>query len=246
MALGSYKLLLRLGLPFVALWQWWRHRGEIGRHANWKEFFGRYSERSLRSIVWLHSASAVDARAAASLAHALQKEFPEHDVLVTSSTPEGREALHRACGGKLRSAYLPYDLPGTVERFLAHFGPRLGIMVGIEVRPVLMSACRLHGVPMVLANARLSRDLARSHARFGTLSRPAIGLFETCCAQDRASARRLQQLGARHLEQHLHGVRPHDNRLRPPAVRVARVAQQSLAEPGSRRYFEQLAAAVGR
>ncbi len=51
---------------------------------------------------------------------------------------------------------------------------------------------------MILANARLSRDLARSYARFGALSRPAIGLFAECCAQGRASALRLRCLGARH------------------------------------------------
>lgn len=198
MSLGLYTLLQRLGLPFVALWQWWRHRGEVGRYANWRESFGHYSDRSLRSILWLHSASAGDARAVASLARALQKEYPDHDVLATSCTPEGREALWRACGSEVLPAYLPYDLSRSVQRFLAHFRPQLGIMVGIEVRPVLLSACRERGIPMVLANARLSSDLARSYARFGVLSRRAIGIFAACCAQDGASARRLRQLGARH------------------------------------------------
>ncbi len=197
MALRLYTLLLRIGLPFAVLSRWWRHRGEIGRNADWREFFGRYSIPSLHRVVWLHAASAGDARAAASLARALQKENPDHDILVTSSTPAGREALERACGSELRSAYLPYDLPGAAERFLAHFGPQLGIVVGIDVWPVLLSACRLHGVPMILANARLSRGLARSYARFGVLSRPAFGLFATCCTQDLTSARRLQRLGAR-------------------------------------------------
>ena len=199
MTLGLYTLLMQLGLPFVALRQWWRHRGEVGLHANWREFFGRYSERTLRSSIWLHSASEYDAGAAALLARALQKEFPDHDLLVTSSTPTGRDALRRACGSEVRSAYLPYDLPKIARRFLAHFRPRLGIVVGIDVWPVLLSACRLRGIPMMLANARLSRELARSYARFGMLSRSATAIFAACCAQDRASARRLRRLGARRV-----------------------------------------------
>jgi len=199
MALGLYTLLLRLGLPFVALRQWWRHRGEVGRHADWKEIFGRYSERSLRSVIWLHAASAGGARAAVPLIRALQKQYPDHDVLVTSSSVAGRNAMRQACGEEVLSAYLPYDLPGATRRFLAHFRPRLGIVVGVEVWPVLLAACRLHGVQMVLANARLSRELARGYARFGSLSRPAFAIFAACCAQDRASARRLRQLGARRV-----------------------------------------------
>jgi len=199
MALTLYRLLLRLGLPLAVLRQWWRHRGETGRRADWREFFGRYSDLSLRSIVWLHAASEGGAHATASLARALRAVYPEHDVLVTSSTRSGRETLLRACGNEVLSAYLPYDAPGSTQRFLTHFRPQLGMVVGVEIWPNLLYACRLHGVPMVLANARLPRVLARGYARFGALSRPAFDTFVACCAQDRASARRLRRLGARRV-----------------------------------------------
>jgi 3-deoxy-D-manno-octulosonic-acid transferase len=199
MALGLYTLMLRLGLPFVALRQWWQHHGEAGRRSDWREFFGRYGDRSLRSVIWLHAASPTSVRAAAPLARALRAEYPNHDVLVTSSTRTARDALQRACGSEVLSAYLPYDLPGSTRRFLAHFRPQLGIVVGVEVWPALLAACRLRGVPMVLANARLSRKMARGYARFGALSRRAIGIFSACCAQDLASARRLRCLGARRV-----------------------------------------------
>lgn len=196
MALKLYRLLLALGLPFVALRQWWRHRGIAGRRAAWGELFGRYGDRSLSSVIWLHAASPEDARAAALLAEALRAGRPGYDILVTSSTYAGREALWQVCATDVLSAYLPYDLPGCTRRFLTHFRPLLGVAVGVEVRPALLAACRRHGVPTMLANARLSRELARGYARFSALSRPAFGTFAACCAQDRASARRLRRLGA--------------------------------------------------
>jgi 3-deoxy-D-manno-octulosonic-acid transferase len=195
-ALTLYRLLLRLALPFVVLRQWWRHRGEAGQRADWREFFGRYSDRSLASVIWLHAASVRGTHAAGLLARALRAAYPDHDVLVTSSTPTGRDAMLQACDGEVMSAYVPYDLPGGARRFLAHFRPKVGVVVGVEVWPSLLAACRRLGVPMVLANARLSQDLARSYARFGALSRPAFGTFAACCAQDRASAQRLRRLGA--------------------------------------------------
>ncbi len=196
MALGLYTLLLRLGLPIVALRQWFRHRGEAGQHADWREILGYYSERSIRSVFWLHAASANSVLAAAPLARALRAQYPDHEILITSSTIAGREALRQAFGNQVLLAYLPYDLPGATRRFLEHFRPRLGVVIGVEVWPVLLAACRRHGVPMMLANARLSSNLARSYARFGTLSRSAFGCLTASCAQDRATSRRLRRLGA--------------------------------------------------
>ena len=196
MALKLYTLLLRLGLPFVALRQWWRHRGAPGRTADWREHFGRYLNPPTRAIIWLHAAAVSDARATAALARALRIEYPDHYILVTSDSTVGRDALRNACGNEVLSAYLPYDLPRSVRRFLSHFRPSFGVMVGIDLRPVLLAACRRDRIPMLLANTRLSRSLARSYARFGALTRPALGSFTECGAQDRASARRLRHLGA--------------------------------------------------
>jgi len=199
MSLALYRLLLRLGLPVAALRQWLRHRGAAGRHADWREFFGYYSGRSIGSIVWLHAASGNAAHAAAPLLRALRAQYPDHDILVTSGTIAGREALRQALGEQLLLAYLPYDLPGPARRFLDHFRPRLGLVIGVELWPVLFAACRRRGVPLMLANARLSSNLARSYGRFGALSRPALACLAACCAQDRASSRRLRRLGARRV-----------------------------------------------
>ena len=196
MSLALYALLLRLALPFVALRQWWRHRGEVGRHADWREFFGRYSDRSLRGVIWLHAASTRGSRAVWVLARALGAQYPGHEILVTSGTSAGREALRRICGDRLLSAYLPYDLPGPSRRFLEHFRPRVGVLVGFEIRPALLEACRLQGVPIMLANAHLSRQLARGYARFGSLTRPALASLAASCARDRATVQRLRLLGA--------------------------------------------------
>ncbi|MGH8738750.1 MAG: 3-deoxy-D-manno-octulosonic acid transferase, partial [Burkholderiales bacterium] len=199
MSLVLYRLLLRLGLPVMAIRQWLHHRGETGRHADWREFFGYYSGRSIRSIVWLHAASANAALAAVPLTRVLRTRYPDHDILITSGTIPGREALRRTFGDAVLLAYLPYDLPGVARRFLEHFQPRLGVVIGVDVWPVLLAACRRRGIPMMLANARLSGGLARSYARFGALSRSAFGSFAASCAQDRATSLRLRGLGAQNV-----------------------------------------------
>lgn len=52
------------------------------------------------------------------------------------------------------------------------------------------------GVPLVLANARMSEKSARGYARLPALFAPAFGALEAVCAQSEDDAKRLRALGA--------------------------------------------------
>jgi len=137
-----------------------------------------------------------EVRGAAPLVRALREAYPQHAVLVTCTTAAGRETIAQVYGDSVRVAYFPYDLPWVVERFLEHFRPRIALVMETEVWPNLLAACRAHGVPAVLANARLSEKSARGYQRLGTLARSAFASFAAICAQDDGSAERLRALGA--------------------------------------------------
>jgi 3-deoxy-D-manno-octulosonic-acid transferase len=193
---GLYTLLLRLALPLILLRLWWRGRREPGYRSGVSERFGRYRMRPARRVIWVHAVSVGEARAAAPLVRALQREFPGSDLLLTCTTAAGRETVAQVYGESVLCAFLPYDLPGAMGRFLDHFRPRIGIMMETEVWPNLLAACSERGTPVILANARLSRKSARGYARFAGLARPAFARFAAVCAQDRNAARRLRLLGA--------------------------------------------------
>ena len=116
--------------------------------------------------------------------------------LLTCSTAAGRTTVAQLYGDQVRCAFLPYDLPGSMARFVAHFRPRIGIMMETEVWPNLLAACRERGTPVMLANARMSRKSARGYRRFAWLTRPAFGSLAAVCAQGRGDALRLARLGA--------------------------------------------------
>jgi 3-deoxy-D-manno-octulosonic-acid transferase len=92
--------------------------------------------------------------------------------------------------------FVPVDLPGAVERFLAYWQPDLAIWVESELWPNLVFATQRRHIPMLLLNARLS---ARSYARWRTLPglvRPILSAFAMCLAQDEGQAGWLRELGA--------------------------------------------------
>ena len=195
-----YTALLRLALPLILVRLWLRGRREPGYRRAVGERFGVYRGEKPDKLVWVHAVSVGEARAAAPLVRGLMERLPDHRVLVTCTTAAGRETLQQVYGDSILSAFLPYDYPRAVQAFLAHFSPRLGILMETEVWPNLLAGCAARGVPVVLANARLSEKSARGYLRFRSLAEPAFASLALTCAQSEADAARLRSVGARRVE----------------------------------------------
>ena len=191
-----YTWLLYAALPWILLRLWWRGRREPGYREAIAERFGYAALDAKPKLLWLHAVSVGEVRACAPLVRGLQREHPDHDVLVTCLTAAGRDTVKQVFGESVLQAYLPYDYPGAARRFLEHYRPRLGVLVETEIWPNLMRACEAHGVPVMLANARMSRKSAQTYQRLSGLSPPAFARLAAVCAQGESDARRLSRLGA--------------------------------------------------
>jgi len=195
-----YNALLYLALPLLPLRLWWRGRREPGYRAHVGERFGAYAQRADRPVIWVHAVSVGETRAAQPLVEALVGRFPDHALLLTTMTATGRATAESLYGDRAMIAFLPYDYPWAVQRFLAHFRPRLGIIMETEIWPNLVRGARQRGVPMVLANARMSLKSARGYKRVATLAREALADIAAIGAQSEADAQRLRELGAHSVE----------------------------------------------
>ena len=195
-----YTIALRLALPFLVLRLWWRGRREPGYRESMSERFGLYHADRPQPLLWIHAVSVGEARAAEPLVRALASALPEHRILITCTTAAGRETIKQVYGELALSVFLPYDLPEAAQAFLEYFRPRLAIVMETEVWPNLLAQCARHGVPVVLANARLSEKSARRYGRWRALAEPAFASLAAVCAQSAADAERLRALGARSVE----------------------------------------------
>ena len=201
MWLALYTLALWVLAPVLLLRLWWRGAREAGYRRHIGERFGYYSEdRGERPVLWVHAVSVGEARASAALVRALAVDHPGHELLLTCMTAAGRETLKELHGESVTIAWLPYDYPGAVRRFLEYFRPRLALLVETELWPNLLAGCASFGVPVLLANARLSEKSAAGYRRLGAIARPAIGSLALVCAQSARDAARLGALGARRVE----------------------------------------------
>lgn len=195
-----YAALWALAAPLAVLRLAWRARRQPGYLARLGERFGRYSPVPAGPRIWIHAVSVGETRAAAPLVEALERRFPGHHILVTHMTPTGRATGEALFGERVERAWLPYDLGFATRAFLAHFRPRLGIVMETELWPRLLEEARGAGVPVVLANARLSERSARRYARVPSIARWALANLRGIAAQTRQDAERFMALGAAAVE----------------------------------------------
>ena len=226
---SAYTALLALALPFVLLRLWWRGRREPGYRRNVHERLGRYDLPRPEKLIWVHAVSVGEARAAAPLVQALKSALPDHAIHMTCTTAAGRETLRQVYGESVQASFLPYDFPHAVQSFLEHFRPRLGVIMETEVWPNLVAGCAAHGVPLVLANARLSEKSARGYRRWAGLARPAFASLSAVCAQSAADAGRLRALGARRVA--VSGNLKFDVAINAGQLAAGRAWRESLGRP---------------
>ena len=187
-----YTIALRLALPLLLLRLWWRGRREPGYRQGIPERFGFYVGEKPANAIWIHAVSVGEARAAAPLVRALK----DRCIVMTCTTATGRETIRQLYGDAVHGVFLPYDYPETVQAFLGHFRPRLGVIMETELWPNLLAACADRSIPVVLANARMSEKSARGYRRWRALTGPGIRGLATVCAQSESDAARLRELGA--------------------------------------------------
>jgi 3-deoxy-D-manno-octulosonic-acid transferase len=171
------------GLRYEAYW----HR--------WPQRFGWVERRRDQRIIWVHAVSVGEVRSAAALIRALDRQYPEHRILVTTMTPTGSEQVLELFGDRVVHTYVPYDFPDAVARFLSRVAPELAVVAETEFWPNIFSACKHRGIPLFLVNVRLSRASYEGYQWVGETARAMFASADLVCAQTELDAERLRDLG---------------------------------------------------
>ncbi|QKV58487.1 MAG: lipid IV(A) 3-deoxy-D-manno-octulosonic acid transferase [Dechloromonas sp.] len=196
MARLLYTLLIYLATPLILLRLLWRARRQPEYLQHLGERWGVYRTPAPERLIWVHAVSVGETRAAQPLIEALQAAWPEHRILLTAMTPTGRATGREVYGDGVIQAYLPYDYPAAVDRFIGHFSPSFGVLMETEIWPNLLAGAQGRRIPVILANARLSERSARGYGRLPALARPAFGALHAVAAQTAGDAERIAALGA--------------------------------------------------
>jgi 3-deoxy-D-manno-octulosonic-acid transferase len=190
-----WSIAVYLLLPFVIFNLLWRGIRYPAYWFRWPERFGYLESMQGQRVIWVHAVSVGEVRSAAELVNELADRFPRHRVLVTTMTPTGSQQVHELFGDRVVHAYVPYDFPGSVRRFMTRVNPEFAVVAETEFWPNLFKACQDRNVPLFLVNVRLSQESLRGYLRIPRTARAMLERATLICAQTNSDAQRLKNLG---------------------------------------------------
>jgi len=194
-----YSSLFYLLLPIVVLRLYWRGRKAPAYRLRWAERFG-FVARDLPSaatlpVIWLHAVSVGETVAALPLIEQLLQRYPNHRLLISTSTPTGSAQVKKSLGDRVWHSYAPYDLPDSVYRFLNRVRPEIMIIMETELWPNTIAACAKRNIPVILANARLSEKSAKGYRRLRRISQEMLQNLSYLAGQHEDDQARFIALG---------------------------------------------------
>jgi len=172
----------------------------------------RWHERSAKFVapiksahLWVHAVSLGESIAATPLIKAYQNAHPDHQILITSTTPTGSAHISKTFGSSVFHVYTPFDLPHIVKRFLQKTKPKKLVIMETELWPNLIFYSQKRNIPILLANARLSEKSARGYKRILWLTKPMLNSLTLIATQTHSDAQRFAELGALKEKIHITG-----------------------------------------
>lgn len=143
--------------------------------------------------LWLHAVSVGEVLTAAPLMRALASRFPACPLRISTSTFTGMDVARQRFGDD--AFYAPVDFSPVVGRAFRLERPAAVVLLELELWPNFLLGARRRGVPVLVANGRLTERSARRYARGGRLTAWFFNLVDAYAVQNEEYARRFRDLG---------------------------------------------------
>ncbi|MEO6393030.1 MAG: 3-deoxy-D-manno-octulosonic acid transferase [Pyrinomonadaceae bacterium] len=192
-----YSFLLTTGLLLLSpyfLYQAWRHGKylpSLRERLGWLPAF-----EHTRPVIWLHCVSVGETQAARPLAQVIRERYPDHDLVVTTTTLTGQNIAREVFADlACRVFYFPFDWRFAVRRTINQVHPSLVLIMETEIWPNFLRECGERNIPVAIVNGRLSERSFRRYQLVSGFIRRVLGDVQLAAMQSTADAERIVALG---------------------------------------------------
>jgi 3-deoxy-D-manno-octulosonic-acid transferase len=173
----------------------------IVRGHSLKERLGFQDQKALGSLgqhprIWFHAASVGEIKALAALLPHFKSKFPDHKILISTTTKTGRAQARRLIPYADLFTYLPLDFGWCVKGALRALNPQALLIVETELWPNLLSLARKRGIKTFLVNGRISSRSFRRYKRFKFIFAHLLSGVDSFLMQSEADGERILKMGA--------------------------------------------------
>ena len=148
-----------------------------------------------KRTIWVHAVSVGEVVASSAVVEALQREFPSHRVVVSTTTDTGQKlAAHRF--GEENVFHFPLDFAFAIRPYLAALCPELVVVAETEFWPNFLRLAKRSGARIAVINCRISDRSLAGYKRFRFWLPKVLDNVDLFLAQTDEDRRRLIEIGA--------------------------------------------------
>lgn len=210
-----YNLLWPLGLLFflpgylIKMFRRGGYRRKFGQR------LGIYSADVRRRLAeqrstWLHAVSVGEVGVALKLAGELRRLQPDLRCVLTTTTTTGFSFAANNAADWIEVMYNPLDFWPIMRRAFSIVRPVRIVLIEAEIWPNLVAEARARGIPIAVANARLSPRSEKRFSQFRALVEPTFRLLDLVCVPEREDVDRWAALGIERKRVHCTGSIKYD------------------------------------
>ena len=182
-------------------------------------------------VIWVHAVSLGEVLAVSGLVEQMRRAFPQHRVLVSTTTDTGQK-LARKRFGEENVFYFPMDFAFAIRPYLQALQPELVVLAETEFWPNFLRLAHASGARIAVVNARISDRSWPRYRRFHWALRRMLAHVDLFLTQTPEDSARLQSIGADARRLHVTGNLKFDVSLPPPPL-IVESLRRALAVEGA-------------
>jgi 3-deoxy-D-manno-octulosonic-acid transferase len=150
--------------------------------------------RQEKGTIWVHAVSVGEVVASSAVVEALQRKFPNHRVVLSTTTDTGQKlAAHRF--GAESVFHFPLDFAFAIRPYLEALRPKLVVVAETEFWPNFFRLAKGSGASVAVINCRISDRSLPGYKRFSFWLPKVLGNVDLFLAQTDEDRRRLIEIG---------------------------------------------------
>ena len=195
-----YNLLMPLFFLFFLPGLLLKYRNRGGWKSTYPERFGRFSPERVRELadfhgaIWIHAVSVGETVVALNLVRTLLKRRPDLRIVISTTTTTGQELARKKCPENTAVIFCPIDFPWMVKRTFDVLRPGMLVIFETEIWPNLICEAKKRGIPLLLANGRMSDHSVRGYRKLKRFFGPLLAEFDRLLVQSDADAERYREI----------------------------------------------------
>ena len=169
-----------------------------------KRFFekiGNFNyKKKNKNLIWFHGSSVGEVLSVVPLIEKLEKKKNVKKILITSNTLSSAKIIKNLNLKNTFHQYFPLDSNFLVEKFLNHWKPKAVFFIDSEIWPNMILKIRERNIPLILLNARLTKNSFNNWKNIISFSEKIFSNFNLCLAQNSETKKYLKILGAKNIK----------------------------------------------